>query len=149
MKDHNHCIETAERAELRLRRSDRKVTGPRRAILEVLRSEEHPLTIREIFLRLPPGNCDLATIYRAMHLLEEVKMVRRFDFGDGRARFELVRDEEGGHHHHLICTGCAMIVEVEDCFPRALEEKIAAGNGFRGITHKLEFFGICPECQAK
>jgi Fur family ferric uptake transcriptional regulator len=133
----------------KLRRSDRKITGPRRAILAALDAAEHPLTAREISQLLPKGKCDLATIYRSMHLLEEMEFIRRFDFGDGTARFELVRDEEGGHHHHLICKECALVVEIEDCFPNRLEERIAQLNGFAEISHKLEFFGVCPACQEK
>ncbi len=131
----------------RLRRQSRKITGPRAAILEVLRQHPHPLTNREIFSALPRGRCDLATIYRAMHLLEEMGMVKRFDFGDGAARFELVGEGDDGHHHHLVCTRCAGVIEIEECFPRAIESRIAAANGFKQVTHKLEFFGLCPECQ--
>ena len=105
------------------------------------------MTNREIFGSLPKGDCDLATIYRSMHLLENMGMVKRFDFGDGIARYELVAAGDDGHHHHLICTRCADVVELEDCFPIELEKTIAARNGFKAITHKLEFFGLCPECQ--
>lgn len=131
----------------RLRKQSRKLTGPRQAILDVLRRQRHPLTNKEIHEALPDGNCDLATIYRSMHMLEEMKMVKRFDFGDGVARFELLVEGDDGHHHHLICVQCAEVVEIEQCFARELEEKIAAGNGYKAITHKLEFFGICPGCQ--
>jgi Fur family transcriptional regulator, ferric uptake regulator len=131
----------------RLRRQSRKITGPRQAILEILRRRPHPMTNREIFADLPRGRCDLATIYRAMHLLEEMGMVKRFDFGDGAARFELVGEGDDGHHHHLICTRCAGVVEIEECFLREIESRIAARNGFKAVTHKLEFFGICPACQ--
>src|SRR5438445_10095489 len=48
----------------RLRREARRVTGPRRAILEVLRRSPHPITNREILAAMPKGNCALATIYR-------------------------------------------------------------------------------------
>jgi Fur family ferric uptake transcriptional regulator len=132
-----------------LRDSSRKITGPRRAILEVLEREEHPLTSREIHDQVGAGICDLATIYRSMHMLERVGLVKRFDFGDGAARFELIRHDHGGHHHHLVCTGCSKVVEIEECFPVELEQKIATGNGFSSITHKLEFFGVCPACQVK
>ena len=73
----------------RLRGQSRKITGPRAAVLEILRRHPHPLTNREIFTAMPKGRCDLATIYRAMHLLEEMGMVKRFDFGDGAARLSL------------------------------------------------------------
>jgi Fur family ferric uptake transcriptional regulator len=131
----------------RLRGRARNITGPRQAILEILRRQAHPLTTKEILAAVPRGRCDLATIYRAMHLLEEVGMVKRFDFGDGTARFELVGEGEDGHHHHLVCTRCAKVVEIDECFPQELESRIAAANGFTAVTHKLEFFGICRRCQ--
>lgn len=124
----------------------RKMTAPRRAVLEVLARQAHPRSSREILAEMTLRRCDLATVYRSLHLLEKMGLVKRFDFGDGTARFELVREDDG-HHHHLICTGCARVVEIEDCFPVELEQKIARGNGFKGISHKLEFFGVCPSCQ--
>jgi Fur family ferric uptake transcriptional regulator len=132
----------------RLRDRDRRITGPRAAILDVLRRHAHPLTNREVHAELRRCGCDLATIYRSMHLLEELGVVQRYDFGDGAARFELVGAHKGGHHHHLICVRCSDIVELDECFPREIEERIARRNGFKSVTHKLEFFGVCPDCQS-
>jgi hypothetical protein len=97
-RPHPHPHEKQELAALttRLRREARKITGPRAAILEILRHHPHPLTNKEIFAQLPKGQCDLATIYRAMQMLEKLGMVQRFDFGDGAARFELVREGDDG-----------------------------------------------------
>jgi Fur family transcriptional regulator, ferric uptake regulator len=145
--DHSHRRQELSALTGRLRQQARKITGPRAAILEILRQHPHPLTNRDIFDTLPKGQCDLATIYRAMHLLEEMGMVKRFDFGDGTARFELVGEGEDGHHHHLVCTRCSEVIEIEECFPNEIEKRIAAANGFKGVSHKLEFFGICPACQ--
>ncbi len=131
----------------RLRREARKITGPRAAILEILRHHPHPLTNKEIFAQLPAGECDLVTIYRAMRMLEQVGMVKRFDFGDGVARFELIEEGDDGHHHHLICTRCAEVVEIRECFPVEIEARIAQAYGFSAVTHRLEFFGLCPGCQ--
>ncbi len=152
MKKPCNCPHTQPRQEFsslttRLRREDRKITGPRAAILEILHQHRHPLTNREIFSELPKGECDLATIYRAMQMLEKLGMVKRFDFGDGTARFELVAEGDDGHHHHLICTQCAQVVEIGECFPAEIEQHIARRNGFRAVTHRLEFFGVCPDCQ--
>ena len=146
---HKHSHQRQEMSALtsRLRGQSRKITGPRAAILEILRQHPHPLTNKEIFAEMPQGQCDLATIYRSMHLLEKMGMVKRFDFGDGAARFELVSEGDDGHHHHLVCTQCSGIVEIEECFPEKIEREIAAKNGFKSVTHKLEFFGICPDCQ--
>lgn len=132
----------------RLRRRSRKLTGARRAILELLRGQGGPLSAKEIFEALPGGECDLATIYRSMHLLEDMGMVKRFDLGDRIGRFELLDEGDDGHHHHLVCLRCSGVIEIEGCLvPERLEAEIAVRSGFMGVTHKLEFFGVCPTCQ--
>ena len=151
MRAHRHSApprrETLPELADRLRRESRKVTGPRQAILDILGRLAHPMTTKEIFEALSKNECDLATVYRSMRLLEDMGMVKRFDFGDGTARFELLEEGDDGHHHHLVCTRCAEIVELDECSILEVEERIAALNGFKAVTHKLEFFGLCPECQ--
>ena len=144
---HSHKQQKLSALTRRLRGRAKRITGPRQAILEILRRHPHPMTNREILAAMPKDRCDLATIYRAMHLLEGMGMVKRFDFGDGAARFELIGEGNDGHHHHLICTRCAAVVEIDECFLREIESRIADQNGFKAVTHKLEFFGICPACQ--
>jgi Fur family ferric uptake transcriptional regulator len=141
--------EVSELPELtqRLRDESRKITGPRQAILDVLHSHPHPLTNKEIHSCLAGADCDLATIYRSMHLLTRLGLVKRYHFGGRAARFELVTRGRAGHHHHLVCTKCSEVVEIEECFPMELERRIAERNGFKEITHSLEFFGLCPGCQ--
>jgi Fur family transcriptional regulator, ferric uptake regulator len=133
--------------EDRLRKEAHKLTGPRQAILNLLRLSAHPMSVKEIFAALPKRECDLATVYRSLRLLEQMGIVKRFDFGDRTARFELLGEGDDGHHHHLVCTRCAGIVELDECFMTDLEEQIAVRNGFKAVTHKLEFFGLCPQCQ--
>ncbi len=149
MKRHSHQHSPSTPIAQKLRSESRKLTGPRVAIIAALEAQEHPLTIREIHCLLGAAECDLATIYRSVHLLEKMELVKRFDFGDAIARYELIRHDEHEHHHHLICTDCSRVVEIEECFVEEFEQRIAAGNGFTRITHRLEFFGVCPECQAK
>lgn len=148
LRKHSHRPLEMSALTGRLRQQARKVTGPRAAILEILRRHPHPLTNKEIFSELTAGQCDLATIYRATQLLEKLGMVKRFDFGDGAARFELVGEGDNSHHHHLICTGCAGVVQVGECVPAEIENRIASAHGYKGVTHRLEFFGLCPDCQA-
>src|SRR5271157_1125958 len=85
----------------RLRRHAHRVTAARQAVLDLLRRQAHPMSIKEIHAALPSGDCDLATVYRSMHLLERMGMVQRFNFGDATARFELLAEGDDGHHHHL------------------------------------------------
>jgi Fur family ferric uptake transcriptional regulator len=132
-----------------LRRQARRITGPRRAILKILQERARPLSNKEILTALPRGQCNLATIYRAMHLLQKMGLVKQFDFGDGTARFELICAGRESHHHHLVCTQCSDVIEIEACGAKSFERRIAAAHGFKAVTHKLEFFGICPECQER
>ena len=136
--------------ESHLRRQARRVTAPRQAILRVLREQARPLTARDILGCLPPGGCDLATVYRSLHLLAGLGIVCRLNFGDGACRFELADDPGDGqhHHHHLICIRCAQVVELDTCGLEEAEQRIAEANGFKAVTHRLEFFGICPGCQS-
>lgn len=150
-REHHCCGHAHERGNLsewtdRLQSAGHKLTKPRRAVLELLHHQKHPITNRDVHAELS-AECDLASIYRTMHLLMEMSLVQQFDFGDGVARFELVSPEGDSHHHHMICTQCLTVVEVDHCFSDPLSETLAKHTGFKEITHKLEFFGLCPDCQ--
>ncbi len=146
-RGHAACHPPMPNLAERLRRQSHKLTGPRHAVLNLLRRQAHPMSAKEIFSALPKNECDLATVYRSIRVLEKTGMVKRFDFGDGTARFELLEEGDDGHHHHLVCIRCAEIVELDECSMTELEQRIAVRNGFKSVTHKLEFFGLCPDCQ--
>jgi Fur family ferric uptake transcriptional regulator len=109
--------------------------------------EARPLTNKEIFQALPKGNCDLATVYRSVQMLERMGVVKRFHFGAGAAHYALMEEGCSAHQHHLVCTRCTRIVEIGECIVRELEERVVARSKFKAVTHRLEFFGICPACQ--
>lgn len=145
---HDGChAESLAELGARLRRGDRRLTGPRQAVLAVLRDAPHPLSSKEIHAALPTRECDLATVYRSLHVLEKLNMVQRFDLGDGVARFELQSPDGHDHHHHLVCRRCAAIVELEECDLDEFQRRVAARSGFALVSHRLEFFGLCPRCQ--
>lgn len=133
----------------RLRRDACKVTGPRQAILKVLMGQSRPMTNKEIFQALPKGGGDLATVYRSVQMLERLGLVKRFQFDNGAARYSFMGEGEGRHHHlhHLVCTRCTQIVEIGECLVTELQAQVAARSKFAAVTHRLEFFGVCPSCQ--
>lgn len=96
---------------------------------------------------MPRGAGDLATVYRSIGLLERLGLVKRFELGDGVARFALLEEGQHGHQHHLVCTRCASVVAIGDCIVWELEARIATRSKFKAVTHRLDFFGICPACQ--
>ncbi len=131
----------------RLRNMAHRLTTPRRDILDALRRGAHPMSHRQIHSALR-GSCDLATVYRSVHLLESAGLVQRFDLGDGVRRYELLGEDGHGHHHHLVCRRCDRVVELLECFAPELEQRVASQSGYSGVTHRLEFFGTCPACQS-
>lgn len=131
----------------RLRSQAGRVTRSRRVVLETLEQLRRPSTPKEIEDAATQGGCDLATVYRSMALFESMGLVRRVDFGDGLARFEIAdADPNGHHHHHLVCRVCGRIVRLDDCILAEMDARLADRYGFRQISHRLEFFGICPKC---
>ena len=67
------------------------------------------------------------------------------DLGDGLQRFEHKWGHE--HHDHLICTKCGRFVEILSPELEELQEKLVETHGYTQEYHKLDIFGICPECQ--
>lgn len=132
----------------RLRSQAGRVTRSRRGVLEALARLRRPSTPRQIVDAVTEGSCDLATVYRSMALFEKLGLVHRIDLGDGLARFEIADDDpHGHHHHHLVCRECERIIQLDDCILAEMETRLSRHYGFHDITHRLEFFGVCPDCQ--
>jgi Fur family ferric uptake transcriptional regulator len=138
--DFEHVVHLLKRARLR-------ITEPRVALIQMLLKNHGPFTAEELYKQMTQNVCDLATIYRTLGSLEKAGMLKRCEFGDGSARYELF-ERNDHHHHHLICRSCKAISVLDDCELEEIDQ-IPKKRGFKEISHSLEFFGICPKCQAK
>lgn len=129
-----------------------RVTEQRLQILRVIaeNSDKH-LTNEEIhdLVKLVNSDIGLATVYRTTQLLAQLGILTTLTIGDGKERYEL-KKETGGHtHHHLICSICGNVSEVEEDLLDDLEEKVERELGFKVMDHQLKFVGVCAECSAK
>lgn len=143
---HHHCHDAKanlETALQSLRDHHARVTDARREILELLTHEHGPFTAEEIHSRIPEGT-DVVTVYRSLATLEEFNLVRRCDFGDGAYRYEFNTGEH--HHHHIICRLCRSVTTIDICVADSLE-RLARDLGYANVTHTLEIFGVCKDCQ--
>lgn len=116
-----------------------KMTAPRRVILRVLqRSDDHPSveTVYERAKRID-ASVSIATVYRTLHLLDELNLVQRHDFNQNFSRFE-VNDE---HHHHLVDVESGEVLEFASDELEQLKERIADELGFELVDHRLELYG--------
>ena len=125
-----------------------KVTQPRLKVMEVFRaSATRHLSADDIYRQLATqdGEISLATVYRVLAQLEEVGLVARSSFGEGRAVYEL---NEGTHHDHLVCINCGRVDEFADTTIEARQTAVARQHGYVLTDHRLSLFGLCPGCAA-
>ena len=118
-----------------------RMTGQRQVIAQVLESaNDHP-DAEEIYARASKIDAaiSLATVYRTMRLFEDVGLVNRLDFGDGRARYE---DAARAHHDHLFDMETGRVIEFVDPEIEQLQEKIARKLGYRLLGHKMDLFAV-------
>lgn len=129
-----------------------KFTSQRQHVFEVVvENDGKHLNSQEIYelVREKYPEIGVATVYRTLALLEEMKLIYGVDFEDGYRRYEVVKNEQEHRHHHLICLECGTIQEVEEDLLGAIEEDILKRNNFKVVNHKVKFFGYCGECRRK
>lgn len=131
----------------RLRGAGYKATKSRVAVLGILEKNRKPLSVQKIMQALKGSTIDQATVYRTLNTLTRAEMVRRVDLEHGHAHYEL-RDESD--HHHVVCTICHRIEDVNDCDLRTMTRQALRQSQFAEISrHSLEFFGVCRGCRQR
>jgi Fur family transcriptional regulator, ferric uptake regulator len=135
--------------EHRLRQVDQRYTAGRRAIIGLLVSAGHPVSIGDIAERLP--GVPRSSAYRHLTDLETAGIVRRVTANDEFTRFELAEDLTG-HHHHLLCLSCGKVIDVT--LPAEVEEgvttaivQLARAESFQAHSHRLDILGLCAACR--
>jgi Fur family ferric uptake transcriptional regulator len=113
-------------------------------ILELLGDSPFPLSAGEVHARLGDDGPDLVTVYRTLERFAQVALARAVRLDDGVRRFE---PADRIHHHHLVCTECGRVEDLDACLSAPLEERALEKHGFRVARHNLEFFGTCKRCQ--
>jgi len=129
-----------------LRNNQVRLTGPRKAVLSVLQSDRHPMSVKEVWNRCPAPKSDLVSVYRILDRFEKEKIANRVDLGDGTVRYEL--REEDDHHHHARCVSCGRIVHVEICI-EDIDARVLKESGFHVVNHEIQLSGLCASCAKK
>ena len=138
--------------EEKLKNRGYRNTEQRQAVLSaIIDNPGRHLSTEEIYdiVKVNSPEIGLATVYRTLLLLEEMNLIHKIDFNDGRSRYELSKSNEEHLHHHLVCTQCGSIYEVKEDLLEQLEDQIYSKNGFLVKNHSVKFYGICSNCQKK
>lgn len=129
------------RLEKKCSESGLKMTGQRRIIARVLsESDDHPDVelLHQRAHKLDP-KISIATVYRTVRLFEEAGIIEKHDFGDGRARYEEMREE---HHDHLIDLKNGKVIEFSNEEIERIQRNIADKLGYRLVDHRLELYCV-------
>jgi len=133
-----------------------RMTNPRSIIINILNKTDKHLSAEDIYLKALKVNpsIGLTTVYRTLDLLNQIGVVQKFDFGDGKARYEHTKNpKKKEHHHHLVCIRCKTIIDYSDFVKEELElmekteQELSKKYRFNILHHTIDFYGICTKCQ--
>ncbi|MBU5265346.1 ferric iron uptake transcriptional regulator [Virgibacillus proomii] len=140
-----------DRIKKQLHAQSYKLTPQREATVRVLLERENDhLSAEDVYLLVKEKapEIGLATVYRTLELLSELKIIDKINFGDGVSRYDLRKEGAKHSHHHLVCSECGAVQEIEDDLLEEVEKIVQDEWGFKVKDHRLTFHGICKECQA-
>jgi len=149
MMHHSDTAETRKRIEemlSKLKSRDFRITPQRLAILRILATSEGHPTVDEIYKEVKSQfpTTSLATVYKTISLLKELNEVLELGFPDGSNRYD---GNNPVPHPHAICMKCKKIMDPELMSIEELSEEMSRKTGYKIFHHRLDFFGLCPDCQ--
>jgi Fur family transcriptional regulator, peroxide stress response regulator len=135
-----------QRLVTRLRERAYRLTPQRVALLRLIASSEgHPSAAHlyeQIKGQFPTTS--LATVYKTLNLLKELGEVLELGFSGDDNRYDGSRPYP---HPHLICVRCRTIMDPEVRPIDGLAEEVARRTGYQVLGHRLDFYGLCPDCR--
>ncbi len=121
------------------------VTHQRQVIYDVLCSiEGHPSPeeVYERVKRLIPS-ISLATVYKNLHLFIDSGIFQQVSLHHGSMRMETNQTR----HHHLLCTRCKTIHDIDSELLGLAETPRQLPGGFLMERLSVDVLGICARCQ--
>jgi Fur family peroxide stress response transcriptional regulator len=124
-----------------------RITPQRIAVAEILaRNDGHP-TVKQVHdqLRRRFPTTSLVTVYKTMSLLKGMGQVLELAFESGSCRYDGLVPYP---HPHLVCVTCGEILDLQVGITDEVAGEVSRTSGYRIVGHRLDFYGVCPRCQA-
>lgn len=131
--------------EQSLRDGGLRVTGGRVALLDALDSRPHSdaETLFQVLRETLP-DISLQSVHNILGDLTAAGIIRRIEPARSPARYERRVDD---NHHHLVCTSCGAIADVDCVVGHAPCLTPAADAGYAVRSAEVTFWGLCPRCR--
>lgn len=122
----------------------KRQTKQRALVYDIIRGARGPLTVPEIHALAckKMARTGIATIYRAVKLLQETHWIQAVVMPDGETRYECANL---AHHHHFQCKACGEVFDIDHC-PMALPKGAKLPGGYVLHEHEITMYGFCPTC---
>jgi len=131
-------------ADRLLRDAGLRVTASRRAVLEALHEHSHSSAdevFREVAVTVP--HTSLQSVYNALGDFADAGLVRRIEPAGRAGLFEL---RVGDNHHHVVCSSCGAVEDIDCAVGEAPCLAPSDSRGFAIHTAEVTYWGICPSC---
>ena len=128
-----------------LRGAGLKATAGRIAVLEALDSLPHTdaeRVYRTVSTVLPTTS--IQSVHNILADLTTAGLLRRIEPAGSAALYERRIDD---NHHHIVCTSCGAIGDVDCVVGEAPCLTPSSSGGFTVQTAEVTFWGLCPSCQ--
>jgi Fur family transcriptional regulator, ferric uptake regulator len=138
-----------EHARAELQRAGARTGSARDAVIGYLAALDCCVSAQELFdgLRSERRTVGIASVYRVLDQLADLRLVHRVDFGHGVTRFEPAYPG-GQHHHHLVCGDCGKVDTFDDPGLERAVRSVAGSHGYALDEHDVVLHGSCSECRA-
>lgn len=129
----------------RLRASGERVTAQRLMVADALAESGRQVTAQELWTRLRRREPRIgrATVFRTLEALVSGGLARRLELANHVYGYVACRP---AHHHHLACTICGRVEEIDEAYVQPVAELVARNTGFVIDDARLDFYGRCRRC---
>jgi Fe2+ or Zn2+ uptake regulation protein len=130
--------------ERMLRGASLRVTRPRVSVLSAVHDHPHLDTDAIIgVVRADLGAVSHQAVYDVLGVLTAAGLVRRIEPAGSSARYEA---RVGDNHHHLVCSSCGAVADVDCAAGPAPCLTASDDRGFVIDEAEVIYWGSCPDC---
>jgi Fur family transcriptional regulator, ferric uptake regulator len=125
-----------------------RLTAQRQKILNIFQTltQGNHLSAEDLhnLLRQQGERISLSTVYRTLHLMAHIGLLRELELAEGHKHYEL--NSSLAHlHHHLVCLQCNHTLEFTNDQVMQIASKQAQVHGYYILDCQLTLHVLCPE----